>query len=169
MTLNLLNSLFDTAKSTVSGFLSRDTWLQCLGYLQQLLALIDSQPLVKEKIMKHSELKVDENVAAASTVDGNTEQSVGMDVEKAILPSMANFLEKLDFELLKAFQGTQHTKIEYLQRIRDENKFLFLCDYLLRFFHEYADLPKAARVAILKMDHIYYKNDQLYRKMHESG
>ena len=51
-----------------------------------------------------------------------------VEVEKSILPSLANFLEKLDNELLKAYQSIPHTKIEYLMRIRDENKFLFLCD-----------------------------------------
>lgn len=44
------------------------------------------------------------------------------------MPSLANFMEKLDLELLRAFQNTSHTKIDYLYRLRDENKFLTMLD-----------------------------------------
>lgn len=117
-------------------------------------------------LLENSQIK--ENLKAIvqreqkSTVGGGVEDeelNTQMDIEKSILPSLANFLEKLDHELLKAYQNISHTKIEYLQRIRDENKFLFLCDTILKFISEFNDFPKAARVAILKLDHLYYKND----------
>ncbi len=87
------------------------------------------------------------------------------EIEKSVMPSLANFMEKLDFELLKAFQNIQHTKIEYLQRIRDENKFLYLCDSVQNFLIEFNDNSKASRVAILKLDHLYYKNDSMHSKI----
>ena len=56
---------------------------------------------------------------AAALEDGDVETetnelSTTIEIEKAILPALANFIEKLDFELLKAFQNTPHNKIEYL-------------------------------------------------------
>ena len=91
------------------------------------------------------------------------------EIEKAILPALANFAEKLDYELLKAFQAIPQMKIEYLRRIRDENNLLFLFDRVQRFMVEFNDFPKAARFAILRLDHLYYKNDLLYQKMREAN
>ena len=81
------------------------------------------------------------------------------------MPALANFMEKLDHELLKAFQNISHSKIEYLQRLRDDNKFLFLCDKVQAFLSDHSDNKKAARVAVLKLDHLYYKNDSLYQRI----
>jgi len=92
--------------------------------------------------------------------DGN------IDIEKSVLPSLVSFLQKLDSELLKAFQNISHTKFEYLLRIRDENKFLYLCDQVQSFItaHFPNEHSKSARIAILQLDHLYYKSDSLYSK-----
>lgn len=45
---------------------------------------------------------------------------------------------------------------------------MFLCDKVQKFIAEFGDYPKAARVAILKLDHLYYKNDSLYAKIKEA-
>lgn len=93
------------------------------------------------------------------------EDSASLEIEKAVLPALANYLEKLDHELLKAFQNTPHTKVDYLLRLRDDNKFVFLCDSVMEFFQSLNDQGKAARIAILKLDHLYYKHDSLYEKI----
>jgi translation initiation factor 3 subunit C len=87
-----------------------------------------------------------------------------IDIEKSIIPSFINFLQKLDSELLKAFQNVGHTKFEYLQRIRDESKLLFLCDDVQAFVNLYypGENSNISRIALLKLDHLYYKNDTLY-------
>ena len=53
-----------------------------------------------------------------------------------------------------------------MQRIRDENMFLYICDSVSAFLNKYfpSEQLKAARIALLKLDHIYYKNDSLYAK-----
>lgn len=78
-------------------------------------------------------------------------------------------MEKLDHELLKAYQNITPTKLEYLQRLRDDNKFVFLCDQIMAFLSESRDLNKASRIAILKLDHIYFKNDVLYEKIRSAN
>lgn len=82
-----------------------------------------------------------------------------------------SFLQNLDSELLKAFQGVGHTKFEYLQRIRDENRFLYLCDSITKFVQSTfpSEKSKIARIALLKLEHLYYKNDSLYTKFTQNG
>jgi hypothetical protein len=98
-------------------------------------------------------------------VDENQNQiSNAAEIEKSILPSLANYMEKLDLELLKAFQNTPYSKIEYLHRLRDENKFLTMIDQIIDFLLTHDDKSKASRVAIIKLDHLYYRNDLMYVK-----
>jgi hypothetical protein len=72
--------------------------------------------------------------------------------------------------LLKAFQNVSFTKFEYLQRINDENSLLFICDAVMKFIDSYfpTEKSKCARIALLKLDHIYYKHDSLYAKFDRS-
>lgn len=81
--------------------------------------------------------------SVAFAEDGNAESSndlsVNTDLEKAILPALVNFMEKLDNEILKAYQNIHQNKIDYLQRLRDDNKFLFLCDKIQKFMLDFSD------------------------------
>jgi len=87
------------------------------------------------------------------------------DFEKSILPAIANFIEKFDKELLKAYQSINHHKLEYLQRVKDENVLLFMCDEVQNYLQEFDDREKSARMALIKLDHIHYKHDNLFAKM----
>ena len=153
--LNLLNSIFASAKtSTQSGFLTRDGWVGAFKYVRELIALLNESSV--KAIIAQSKKEVISEDGTTSTID----------IEKSIIPSFISFLQKLDSELLKAFQNIPHTKFEYLQRIRDENKFLFLCDEVFAFIaqHSPKENSNTARIALLKLDHLYYKNDTLYQK-----
>lgn len=49
-------------------------------------------------------------------------------------PSLTNFLEGLNEQLWRSFQFFAHNSMDYIQRVNDENKLLFLCDKLDTFF-----------------------------------
>ena len=49
ITLNLLNSLFDTSKTSITGYLNREIWLRALNQLQTLILLLDN-PSIKESL-----------------------------------------------------------------------------------------------------------------------
>jgi len=52
-----------------------------------------------------------------------------------------------------------------LQRLSDENKLLTLTDSLSQFFEELEQNEYQARVAIVKLTYIYYKNDSIYERI----
>jgi hypothetical protein len=58
------------------------------------------------------------------------------ETERLVFPSLSNFAEGLHEQLWKSFQSLSHSSIEYLQRVTDENKLLFLCDALIQFFKD---------------------------------
>jgi len=86
-------------------------------------------------------------------------------VQTYVSPSLINFLEELDAELLKAFQGATSTSLEYLQRLRDENLLLNLCDKIEDFISKFASDDKVSRLSLVKLDHLYYKHDTIYERM----
>jgi hypothetical protein len=56
------------------------------------------------------------------------------EVERSVFPSLSNFVEHLDEHLWKSFQKLDHTDIQYIQRIQDENALLYIADRVSEFF-----------------------------------
>lgn len=102
---------------------------------------------------------------AAEEEELTMESRNSYEVERQVFPSFANFAEGLHDQLWRAYQSLSHTSMEYLQRISDENKLLFTCDELLAFFGSLNQEEYQARVAIVKLNYIYYKNDTVYDKI----
>jgi hypothetical protein len=87
------------------------------------------------------------------------------DIERQVFPSLSNFIESLHDQLWKAYHAVAPHSIEYLQRIQDENKILFLCDSLLQFFKDVNQVEYQARVALIKIVYLYYKSDTIYEQI----
>ena len=87
------------------------------------------------------------------------------ETERLVFPSLSNFAEGLHEQLWKSFQSLSHSSIEYLQRVSDENRLLFLCDALSEFFENLDQNEYQARVAIVKLTYIYYKHDSIYQRI----
>ena len=87
------------------------------------------------------------------------------EVERSVFPSLSNFVEHLDEQLWKAFQKLNHTDIAYIERIKDENALLFLVDKVRDYFAQFKQEVYLARIAIIKLTYLYYKNDSIYERI----
>jgi len=87
------------------------------------------------------------------------------ETERAVFPSLSNFVERLDEQLYKSLQRLSHTSIEYLRRVQDENVLLSLCDKVVNFFNEFDQQEYSARLSIIKLTYLHYKNDSIYLKI----
>lgn len=58
--------------------------------------------------------------------------------------------------------------MEYLHRLRDECMLIELCDELAAYLSQVSDPVLVTRVGLIKLDHIYYKHDQIYAKTKEA-
>lgn len=159
--LSLLSSIFASAKtSSPQGYLNRDQWVDAHSRVIALLTHVED-PAIQASLNAQAK-RTSEGILSFDEDGGPS----ALDIERQILPSLISFLQNLDSELLKAFQNVNHTKFEYLQRIKDENALLFACDAALSFMERYfpTEKSKAARIALLKLEHLYYKHDSLYAK-----
>jgi len=84
------------------------------------------------------------------------------ETERSVFPSLPGYAERLEQELWKSYQRTQHGNIAYLVRLQDENKLLFVLDRMLSFLQSFEQSESSARVAVIKLTYLYYKNDTMY-------
>lgn len=70
----------------------------------------------------------------------------------------------MEGQLHKAFQNINAGSIEYLLRLRDECLLIKQCDAINKFLEKHQEWEKIARISLVKLEHIYYKNDNLYEK-----
>lgn len=54
--------------------------------------------------------------------------------------------------------------MEYLYRLKDECILIKQCDRIINFLRQQKDFEKMGRVGLIKLEHIYYKHDELYEK-----
>lgn len=89
------------------------------------------------------------------------------DTERSVFPSLSTTLERLDENLWKSYQklAAHSSSIDYLQRINDENKLLFLIDDTMEFLDQFDLDVFRARISLIKLTYLYYKNDSTYTKI----
>lgn len=61
--------------------------------------------------------------------------------------------------------ASQASSISYLERINDENKLLFLIDETMELLNKFDLNMFKARISLIKLTYLYYKNDLLYTKI----
>lgn len=129
----LVGTLFQSAKST---FLSRDQWITVHDRVKELLSLSQSAEFIKALKEAHApapekpvvEEGKEEEVEELDLEE--LERQNRFETERSVFPSLSTFLERMDENLWKAYQklAANSSSIDYLQRINDENKLLFLID-----------------------------------------
>ena len=132
-----------------------------INQTNQLLATVQKPTFVKS-------LKAAHTLQQAPTVTDNNEDFESrnsFDTERQVYPSLTNFLEGLNEQLWRSFQHFAHNSMDYIQRVNDENRLLFLCDKLDSFFESQEQPEYQARVAVVKLNYIYYKQDSIYDKI----
>ena len=73
----------------------------------------------------------------------------------------------MDENLLRAQQKLLPSSVEYLQRINDENKLLFLIDETMGLLDQFDLVVTRARISLIKLNYLYYKNDNMYTKIEQ--
>jgi len=156
------------------GFLNREGWVDICTRIEQMLELI-SRPEYKESLLKsidYLQNLVNNNTdtdreMTVEAMEAEAEEKAQYETEQQVFPSLSNFAERLDENLWKSYQRTQHGSINYMVRLQDENRLLFLSDRLLTYLQEFNQYEDKSRVGLIKLQYVYFKSDQMYKRIEE--
>ena len=110
------------------------------------------------------EEKEEKEITADEILQNIANQNL-FETERSVFPSLSTFLERMDENLWKSYQKLAPSCIDYLLRINDENKLLFLIDETMEFLSRFDLDVFRARIALIKLTYLYYKNDSIYTKI----
>ena len=110
------------------------------------------------------EEKEEKEITADEILQNIANQNL-FETERSVFPSLSTFLERMDENLWKSYQKLAPSSIDYLLRINDENKLLFLIDETMEFLSRFDLDVFRARIALIKLTYLYYKNDSIYTKI----
>lgn len=150
--VSILLDLIAVKFSSSKGFLDLAAWNFTANKLSQLLDIISTDDFKKHV---QSTLKSEKK-------EMNTQEKILLEGVKSIFPSLANFIESLESHQYRAFKSVQHTSLDYLHLIKNENLMLFINDKALNFVDSFSHPDLLSRIAMVKINYIYYKKDNIY-------
>ncbi|EGC40151.1 hypothetical protein DICPUDRAFT_52181 [Dictyostelium purpureum] len=135
----LIAAQFDTASVKVA--LAIPTWTKVAEGIKKLLEILRKNPNFV-LALEHQEPEVQKGQVV---VHGN----------------LLALFEMLDDEFSKSLQSINYPTKEYLDRLQDEQVILDLGSELQQYYEQAKNTESAAKIAIRRIEHIYYKSSNL--------
>lgn len=153
----LLSARFDAL--SYQSYMPVELWKSNEKDVNDFLALLEQQA---------DKYQVSEN--GKSTDDIDIEPEANEQGVRVILGSLSSIVERLDDEFIKYLQNTSPHSIEYIERLRDEASLYKLIIRAQIYVESTCGVcEQLARMVLKRIDHIYYKPDQLIKLIEDAS
>ena len=105
---------------------------------------------------------VDDEELAAASAPQQTSGSV------TVPGNLATFVQRLEEEYTKSLQKINPHTAEYILRLKDESALVALAAAIQAYYARIGSTEEAASVALLQVEHMYYKHDSIAHAVHRS-
>jgi translation initiation factor 3 subunit C len=177
-------SVFDTS-SKIDRVMSARHWKQVQTNVCSILSLLEKNPdfslapLTSEDqadIVRAGREKVTAaQIAAAAAEDAeedmnfvDTLPAAGKKGTIKVSGDLAAFVDRLSEEYTKALQQTDPHTSEYVGRLYDENLLIEVAERVQTFYARKKDFQRAAGMALVRAELIYYKHDTVAAALYEA-
>ncbi|CAI5745012.1 unnamed protein product [Peronospora destructor] len=177
-------SVFDTS-SKIDRVMSARHWKQVQTRICMILSLLEKNPdfslapLTSEDqadIVRAGREKVTAaQIAAAAAEDAEEDMNFVDTLPQAgkkgtikVSGDLAAFVDRLSEEYTKSLQQMDPHTSEYVARLYDENLLIEVAERVQMFYARKKDFERAATMALVRAELIYYKHDSVAAALHEA-
>jgi translation initiation factor 3 subunit C len=144
-----------------TSYLNTEIWKNVESDINLLLDILFSNPsfAIREEVESVAMASILETTSADGSGGGETFTPI-------YVGNIVNFVERLDDEFTKSLQNIDPHTTEYVDRLRDETSLYRLLIRAKQYFEKSDHLIGVWRVTLRILEHMYYKHDDLIRKVH---
>ncbi|KAK4532696.1 hypothetical protein CCYA_CCYA13G3553 [Cyanidiococcus yangmingshanensis] len=150
--LHMIAAQFDLGH--MLGVMPRDMYQAAMSTAERLLDIAKMHPKVVRSAVR------DVGVASAALEPADAEAL------ERVMVDFAALVERLDDELTRAFQAANPHSTEYIERLRDEPRWIDFAGQVQQYYEQQVgDMCQAARVAARRILHLYYQSSAVHHRM----
>jgi len=175
--MHVISAMFDS-KKVFDDYMELTQWSSCFKHLLRVIQILEADESlslggfggedVADFVIAGSQVRSDfllspdevKEDAVLATDDGVGAIKVVGTLESAITRLEADFMKSLQ-------QINPHTQ-EYVTRLGDEARLIELAEMIFKYYQRQGDNGPAAAVAMIHVEHIYYKHDSIASAIHKA-